>query len=111
MRKELWMIAFGKITLGEGKMSSSGAPYSVTIPALFTHSPGKAESVFVSICVPKCLKGAPDTWVAGKGGERRSSFDSICHTDLDELPGVSCLHFGTTDHSRPCKAAGLRMSM
>ena len=35
------------------------------------------------------------------GGKRQSSFQNICHVDLDGLLGVSCLHFGITDHSYP----------
>lgn len=66
VRKELWIIAFGKITLGKGRVSSTEASYSFTMPALFTHSPGKAELVFVSICFPKCLKGAPNTCMVEK---------------------------------------------
>lgn len=95
MRKGLWIMTSGKILLWKVKMLSANASHGFIISALLTHSPAKVDSVFISICFPKCLERKPDTYL--HGGERRSSFKSICHIDFDELLRVLCLCIRITD--------------
>lgn len=66
VRKGLWIMA-GKIMLGKGKMLNANASHSFIISALLTHSPAKVDSVFISICFPKCLERKPDTYLTWRG--------------------------------------------
>lgn len=68
MRKGLWIMTSGKIMLRKGKMLNANASHSFIISALLTHSPVKVDSVFLSICFPKCLERKPDTYKEGRVG-------------------------------------------